>query len=194
MWKDVLGYEGRYEVNTLGQVKATKSGKILSPQLGGNGYYKVGLRKQVGGIKTREILHRLVATAFIPNPHNKPQVNHIDGNKLNNNVCNLEWVTASENSQHAFDTGLSKPHYKNIAKKFGKTSAYHYVELLNSSKDGLVYRTVVKVTIDGKLFSKSKQFSVKKYGAIEAEKRAALAANSLVQQFKEFEGYALNVI
>ena len=194
MWKEILGYEGRYEVNTLGQVKATKSGKVLAPQLGSNGYYKVGLRKQVGGTKKREILHRLVATTFIPNPHNKPQVNHIDGNKLNNNVCNLEWVTASENSQHAFDTELSKAHYKNVAKKFGKTSAYHYVELLNSSKDGLVYRTVVKATINGKLFSKSKQFSVKKYGAIEAEKRAALAANSLVQQFKEFEGYALNVI
>lgn len=194
MWKEILGYEGRYEVNQLGQIKATKSGKILSPQLGSNGYYKIGLRKLAGGNKVREILHRLVAKAFIPNPHNKPQVNHIDGNKLNNNACNLEWVTASENSQHAFDTGLRTTHYKNIAKKFGKTSTYHYVELLNSSKDGLVYRTVVKATIAGKLFSKSKQFSVKKYGAIEAEKRAALAANNLIQQFKEFEGYALNVI
>lgn len=194
MWKEILGYEGRYEVNQLGQIKATKSGKILSPQLGSNGYYKVGLRKEVNGTKVREILHRLVAKAFVPNPHNKPQVNHIDGNKLNNNACNLEWVTASENSQHAFDIGLSTAHYKNIGKKFGKTSTYHYVELLNSSKDGLVYRTVVKATIGGKLFSKSKQFSVKRYGAIEAEKRAALAANNLIQQFKEFEGYALNII
>lgn len=192
MWKEILGYEGKYEVSTLGQVKSTKSGKLLAPQLGGNGYYKVGLRKD--GDKIRHMLHRLVATTFVLNPHNKPQVNHIDGNKLNNDACNLEWVTASENSQHAFDTGLRTAHYKNIARKFGKTSKYHYVELVDSNKDGLVYRAVVKATVAGKLFAKSKQFSVKKYGATEAEKRAALAANNLVQQWDVFEGYALNII
>lgn len=58
-------------------------------------------------IKTKEYLtHRLIATAFIDNPNNKPEVNHIDGNKDNNNVSNLEWVTHSENVKHAWDTGL----------------------------------------------------------------------------------------
>lgn len=190
MWKDIKNYEGRYQVNNLGQIKSLKTGKIVSPQLGGNGYYKIGLRDGIN--KTRLIVHRIVAEHFIENPHNKPQVNHIDGNKLNNNVCNLEWVTASENMLHAHRIGLKKEHYKNIGKKFGKTSQYHYVELLNSSKDGEVYRAVVKATINRKVFSKSKQFSVRKYGAIQAELLAAIAADTLVKQYKEFQGYALN--
>ena len=75
-------------------------------------YYKPGKRKQVS-------IHRLVACAFIPNPNNLPQVNHIDGNKKNNNIDNLEWVTSSENVKHAFDTGLkhaAKGQYCSFAK------------------------------------------------------------------------------
>ncbi len=68
------------------------------------GYLRVTLYKD--GSRKNFLIHRLIATHFIPNPENKPQVNHIDGNKINNNIDNLEWVTPSENTQHAYDTGL----------------------------------------------------------------------------------------
>lgn len=192
MWKDIQGFNGKYKINEKGEVYSVARNIIMAQQLGGNGYYKVGLRKD--GTKDRYIVHRLVAEHFIPNPHNKPQVNHVDGNPLNNNVDNLEWCTPSENSIHAFKTGLRKEHYKNVGKKFGSTSDFHYVERVNSSKDGDIFRTVVKATIDGKIFSRSRQFSVKKYGELEAELLAAQAANDIVATHSQFEGYALNVI
>ena len=87
--------------------------KKLKPRINkaGKGYYDVGMpcigENGVKILKTK-LIHRLVAEAFIPNPKNKPQVNHIDGNKLNNHVSNLEWVTSLENIQHAIRTGLTK--------------------------------------------------------------------------------------
>lgn len=85
------------------------SRKVLKYQINHKGYRTVTL-------KTRKTisLHRLVALAFIPNPENKEHVNHIDGNKENNHVSNLEWVTASENNKHAFATGLSTPRKKEL--------------------------------------------------------------------------------
>lgn len=79
----------------------------LKPILASNGYFTVGLRKNKTVATT--CIHRLVAEAFIPNPENKPCVNHIDGNKHNNHVSNLEWNTYSENNYHAFKIGLKKP-------------------------------------------------------------------------------------
>ena len=81
---------------------------ILEPEreltytLNNRGYYSVGIRRKT------HMVHRLVAQAFIPNPENKPFVNHIDGNKLNNHVSNLEWCTVQENNLHARQTGLHK--------------------------------------------------------------------------------------
>lgn len=78
--------------------------KILKPQLRGKGYESVGLMKK--GKQTWVSVHRLVAKTFIENPNNKPQVNHIDGNKLNNHFSNLEWTTCQENIQHSYDSGI----------------------------------------------------------------------------------------
>jgi hypothetical protein len=196
MWKDIEGFKGKYKVNALGEILSTSRDKIMSQQLGINGYYKVGLWKD--GTKDRHIVHRIVAKHFVSNPHNKPQVNHIDGNKLNNNASNLEWCTPSENSQHAFDTGLRKEHYKNIGKKFGSSSKYHYVcrktcKRKGNKQDEHYYLAEVKATIAGKVFKRSKQFAITKYGELEAERLAAEAANEIVKSYKEFDGYALNV-
>lgn len=94
IWKDIEGYGGLYQVSNLGNVKNIKRNIYLQPNLGDN-YLRVNLCKK-GKCKTKPI-HRLVAIAFIPNLENKPYVDHIDGNKLNNNVKNLRWATEKEN-------------------------------------------------------------------------------------------------
>ena len=98
IWKDVKGYEGVYQVSNFGRVKRVTTGRILKGGKDKYGYLIVNLYKNsVGSIKT---IHRLVAEAFIPNPENKPQVNHVDENKTNNSLDNLEWMTAKENTNH----------------------------------------------------------------------------------------------
>lgn len=88
----------------------TRLGRIAKLQISRNGYARVEL--WVDGKGRKYLLHRLLAKTFIPNPKNKPQVNHIDGNKLNNNLSNLEWVDQSENQLHAYKNGLQKGYKK----------------------------------------------------------------------------------
>lgn len=117
IWKDVEGYEGLYQVSNLGNVKSLSFGarnirksnvhKLLKLSPTNCGYYKVQLYKN--GKSKMLYVHRLVATAFIPNPDKKPQINHIDGNKANNASYNLEWATSSENMRHAINHGLRNP-------------------------------------------------------------------------------------
>ena len=101
IWKDIEGFEGKYQVSTWGRVRSCHHGKtkILTPYKNERGYLKVGL--SVGKRKTQKFrVNRLVALAFIPNPYNLPQVNHKDGNKENNSYTNLEWATNEINSKH----------------------------------------------------------------------------------------------
>lgn len=98
IWKDIKDYEGLYQVSNLGRVKRVKAGKILKGFKITKGY--VGVRLSKNGIVSNKKIHRLVAQAFISNPESKPQVNHIDENKTNNVISNLEWSTAKENSNH----------------------------------------------------------------------------------------------
>ena len=109
IWKDINGYEGLYQVSNFGDVKSlnynhTKTEKILCPKNHHSGYKTVMLCNN--GKNSNKSIHVLVASAFIPNPDQKPFVNHIDGNKGNNFVSNLEWVTAKENTNHAIKNNL----------------------------------------------------------------------------------------
>lgn len=112
-WKDVVGYKGFYQVSNLGRLRSLDressgkryKGKIISSKYR-SGYIVDTLCKD--GIKRKCRRHRLVAEAFIPNPEGKPEVNHIDGNKTNNQIGNLEWATHRENTDHAWIIGLTK--------------------------------------------------------------------------------------
>jgi hypothetical protein len=101
IWKSIKGYEGLYEVSNLGNVK--RKGFELK-KIDRNGYYRVCLQKNKK--RNWRSINRLVAEAFIPNPENKPQVNHINAIKTDNRVENLEWTTGIENIRHARKMGL----------------------------------------------------------------------------------------
>lgn len=109
-----------YSVNKVGEIMRY-DGKILTAFPRGHNKYMT-VRIQINNKAHWVSIHRAVATAFVPNPYNKPMVNHIDGNKLNNHVDNLEWVTASENQKHAYRTGLRKPNQERNSGMFLKGS------------------------------------------------------------------------
>lgn len=98
MWKEIKGFEN-YLVNENGEIKSKKKNKLLKPTKKSHGYCEVTLYQD--GKPHYKRVHRLVAQTFIENPHNYPVVNHIDGDKTNNHVSNLEWCTVSENTYHA---------------------------------------------------------------------------------------------
>ena len=118
VWKDVVGYEGVYQVSNLGTVRSVdrlspdrwghrkRKGVVLKQKETDSGYFSVHLRDKENGKESWPCVHRLVALAFIDNPENKPTVNHVDGDKHNNTVSNLEWSTHSEQTIHAFENNL----------------------------------------------------------------------------------------
>lgn len=136
--KEIGGTKGRYLIYDDGRVYSNASKAFLSLSIRkscSTGYQKVGLYMPDGKRKHKDV-HRLVAEAFIPNPLDKPQVNHINGNGIDNRVENLEWVTARENTQHAVDTGLlvSK---KGEESSCSKLSNAEVVAINQEFKDGV---------------------------------------------------------
>lgn len=117
IWLPLVGYEIYYEVSNLGRIRSfdrevntknnstqIRQGKVLKQYLTHNGYLRVVVTK--GNKRKSNPVHRLIANTFIPNPENKPEINHKDGYKTNNVITNLEWVTRKENMIHAVNTGL----------------------------------------------------------------------------------------
>ena len=129
MWKDIKGFEDRYQISSEGRVRSLarkfidNSGRwqnikerILKLKTDKDGYKVIGIRDDSGKQKYFRV-HRLVCEAFIPNPDDKPQVNHIDEDKSNNRICNLEWCTCTENNNHGTRTARA---IKNTAKALSK--------------------------------------------------------------------------
>lgn len=114
IWRDIKGYEGIYQVSNLGEIKSIKKARIIKGSLDSRGYPHIQLFKN-GKMKCFKT-HRLIAINFIPNPDNKPTVNHKNGDRLDSRVANLEWSTHKENINHAIECGLRvrKPS-KNVA-------------------------------------------------------------------------------
>lgn len=136
VWVDIQGYEGLYAISNYGRVKSyprlVRCGKTGHRMMGGNlltpgkqpstyGNYHYVTLCNSESCKKNHLIHRLVAEAFIPNPENKPQVNHKDGDPSNNHVSNLEWATNSENGLHAYRIGLNRPssaeHFRKMIEK-----------------------------------------------------------------------------
>ena len=115
IWSDIPKFP-KYQASTFGKIKNKETGVILRPYLSEWGYEAVHLRKD--GKSHNRYIHKLVAETFIPNPDNKPEVNHEDGVKTNNRVDNLSWVTKSENNEHAYRIGLKAASDKNRAQAY----------------------------------------------------------------------------
>lgn len=149
IWRDIQEFNGAYQVSDEGQVRNAKSGIVLCQKYAGsNIYYPIVVlcngSKKTRGDKpkyVRRYVHRLVASAFVPNPENKPEVNHIDSNPLNNAAQNLEWVTHTENMRHAYKDGKASKRKKKVIRDDGvvyeslsKASAAIGYDMSNLSK------------------------------------------------------------
>lgn len=123
MWRDVVGYEGLYEVSNAGSIRNALTKKIRKQFINKDGYEKVQLRKN--GVPKNHFVHRLVALSFVCNPDNLTEINHKDENKLNNNADNLEWCTRSYNVNYGLRIEKFRLSMKNNPSVSKQTKAYN---------------------------------------------------------------------
>lgn len=153
MYRKIKSLDFKYEINENGIIRNIKSKKILKQRINQKGYYIIGYNDKKRGHCVPKEIHRLVAEAFLKDFEFLPVVNHIDGNKLNNNVDNLEMCTYSQNSKHAYDSGLtpkppmSKPKkiiLKNLTKNISfETYKDAYRWCLENTECNCNYKTFV---------------------------------------------------
>lgn len=180
MWVDVKGFEDTYKISDSGEVfskdrmcvdslgrKRFRKGQKINPDIASNGYYRVTFAKN--GKKVQKYLHRLLAEYFIPNPLNLPQVKHKDGNKLNCELDNLEWVTAQENTIHAYKHGLmnhvcgkNHPNYGKFGSKSKRAKAVKGTNV--TTGEVRTYTSIIETKADG--FLPSEVSRSVKYGSI----------------------------
>ena len=166
IWKDVIGYEGLYQVSNLGNVKSYnsnrfKNGLILKQGTSKKGYKVIYFIKD--RIKKTLSVHRLVAISFIENTYDKPQVNHINGIKYDNNIDNLEWVTNSENMKHAFVNGLKSFSEKRRNAMNKKVIDNDNGKIYQSAKDASQYFKINYHTLCNQLNGHRKNYTSLKY-------------------------------
>lgn len=168
IWVDLIGAEGLYKLSNNGILMSlsktwicgqntirSKPDSIMSWANDENGYSIASVR--INGKKKMISLHRQLAIHFIPNPENKPQINHKDGNTRNNNISNLEWATQSENTKHAYDTGLFRKRFeeesfngksvKITKKKTGEI--FIFPTLTKAAKDMGIHITTISQNLNG---------------------------------------------
>ena len=188
IWKDIDGYEGLYQISNLGNVKSLtnrsnhKEEKILKLNTNGK-YYLVNLCKNTK--RKTLLIHRLVAKAFVDNPNNLPQINHINGNKLDNRAVNLEWCTCRTNIIHSIKNGLKvtkkgkeNPMYgrKNEnANRSVRVSKYDmndkYIETYSSIRDASIKNNISSFTISNVCNSRGKSAGGYKWRYADESKR-----------------------
>ena len=181
IWKPVVGYLGFYEISNLGRVKSLKDNLgrdrelILKPQKRKDGYFTIELKRST------KFLHRIVAEAFIPNPENKPQVNHKDSNRENNQTGNLEWVTASENIFHGYKYGNIKPTRHRLGAQTGEGE---FRQIYLDQRRNRWVACVEYLNEKGKRAG-IKTFSIKKYSSETAKLLAANSVNEMLDSIED---------
>lgn len=154
IWKDIKDYEGMYQISNMGNVRSLMTKKNLKPEIANGGYLRVNLYKDGKGKKFR--VHRLVAEAFIPNPDNKPTVDHINTIVSDNRVSNLRWFTYKE--QITENETTKERHYKmdsETAKRISKTAHEQRKRKVMCITTGEVFNSAVEAAIHYNLKGKS---------------------------------------
>lgn len=170
VWRDIKGYEGKYQVSDEGQVRNVETGHILRPGKKPGGYLFVGLadhRVGNGRRKKYHNVHRLVAIAFLDNPDNKSDIDHIDGDKTNNNLSNLRWCTRKENVHNPVTFVRVKKHIDELnAKPETHKRLRSLVEQqriqVRCVETGVVYPSMLAAATAAKVSTRSVQLSCKR--------------------------------